>query len=115
MLDRLGAAGSRPPLVGEFDSAARLRCPSCAEGSVRGQNSDVIYPGRVLRFLPPEVEQTWSEARSAHSVAAYTAAEVMPPPAPGADRKALKDRRAVRLVALPGTARTAHRVPRRSL
>ncbi len=95
MLDRLGAAGSHPPLFGEFDSAARLRCPSCAEGSVRGQNSDVIYPGRVLRFLPPEVEKTWSEARSAHSVAAYTAAQMMSPQG----RKALKDRRDVRLAA----------------
>ena len=81
MLDRLGAAGSRPPLFGEFDSAARLRCPSCAEGSVRGQNSNVIYPGqrpgRVLGFLPPEVEKASSEARSAHSVAACTAAKMM--------------------------------------
>jgi hypothetical protein len=51
------------------------------EGSVRGQNSNVIYPGqrlgRVLSFLPPEVEKAWSEARSAHSGAAYTAAKMM--------------------------------------
>jgi hypothetical protein len=79
-------AGSHLPLFGEFDSAARLRCPSCAEGSVRGQNSDVIYPGRVLRFLPPEVEKAWSGARSAHSVAAYTAAEMMCPRPQGAER-----------------------------
>ena len=55
--------------------------PSCGEGRVRGQNSNVIYPGhrpgRVLRFLPPEAEKAWSEARSAHSVGAYMAAEVM--------------------------------------
>ena len=34
-------------------------------------------PGRVLRFLPPEVEKAWSEAWSAHSVGAYIAAEMM--------------------------------------
>lgn len=31
----------------------------------------------MLRFLPPEAEKAWSEALSAHSVAAYTAAEMM--------------------------------------
>ena len=81
LLDRLGAAVSHLPLFGEFDSAAQLRCSSCGEGSARGQNSNAIYPGqrpgRVLRFLPPEVEKAQSEARSAHSVAAYTAAEMM--------------------------------------
>jgi hypothetical protein len=81
VLDRLGAAVSHLPLFGEFDSAAQLRCSSCGEGSARGQNSNAIYPGqrpgRVLRFLPPEVEKAQSEARSAHSVAAYTAAEMM--------------------------------------
>ena len=111
MLDRLGAAGSRPPLFGEFDSAARLRCPSCAEDSVRGQNSDVIYPGRVLRLLPPEVEKTWSEARSAHSVAAYTAAEMMCPRPQGAERP---ERRPPSGGCEP-LAGTAHPVPRRSL
>jgi len=69
------------------------------EGSVRGQNSNVIYPGqhpgRVLSFLPPEVEKARSEARSAHSGAAYTAAKMMCLPG----HKGLKDRRAVRLVA----------------
>lgn len=57
LLDRLGVAVSHLPLFGEFDNAAQLRCSSCGEGSVRGQNSNVIYPGlrpgRVLRFLPP--------------------------------------------------------------
>ena len=63
LLDRLGAAVSHLPLVGEFDSVAQLCC-SCGEGSVRGQNSNAIYPGqrpgRVLRFLPPEVEKAQS-------------------------------------------------------
>jgi hypothetical protein len=60
---------------------AWVRCPPCGEGRVRGQNSNVIYlgqrPGRVLRFLRPKVEKAWSEARSAHSAGAYTAAEMM--------------------------------------
>jgi hypothetical protein len=81
LLDCLGVAVSHLPLFGEFDNAAQLRCSSCGEGSVRGQNSNVIYPGQrpgsVLRFLPPEVEKASSEARSAHSVAAYTAAKMM--------------------------------------
>ena len=81
MSDRLGAAVSHLPLVGEFDSAAQLRCSCCGEGSVRGQNSNAIHPGqrpgRVLRFLPPEVEKAQSEARSARSVAAYTAAKML--------------------------------------
>ena len=78
---------------------AWVRCPSCGEGRVRGQNSNVIYlgqrPGRVLRFPPPQVEKAWSEARSAHSAGAYTAAEMMCLPG----HKGWKDRRAVRLVA----------------
>jgi len=98
LLDRLGAAVSHLPLFGEFDSAAQLRSPSCGEGSVRGQNPHATYPGqrpgRVLRFLPPEVEEAWSEARSAHSIAAYTAAKMMCLPG----HKGLKDRRAVRLI-----------------
>ncbi len=52
-------------------------------------------PGRVLRFLPPEVEKAWSEAWSAHSVGTYIAAEMMCLPG----HKWLKDRRAVGLVA----------------
>ena len=79
-------SGQSPALFGEFDCAAQQRCPSCGEGSVRGQNSDVIYPGRVLRFLPPEVEKAWSGARSAHSVAAYMAADDVPPRPQGAER-----------------------------
>lgn len=84
-------------------------------GVVRGQNSNVIYlgprPGRVLRFLPPEVETAWSEARSAHSAGAYMAAEMMCLPG----HKGWKDRRAVRRWLLRGTARSAYGVPRRSL
>ena len=72
------------------------------EGSVRGQNSNVIYPGqrpgRELRFLPPEAEKACSEARSAHSVAAYTAAKMMCLPG----HKGLKDRRAVCLARVSG-------------
>jgi hypothetical protein len=49
----------------------------------------------VLRFLPPEVEKAWSEARSAHSAGAYMAAEMMCIPG----HKGWKDRRAVRPVA----------------
>src|SRR5437763_14675495 len=80
LLDRLGAAVSHLPLFGEFDSAAQLRCPSCGEGSVRGQNPHATHPGqrpgRGLRFLLPEVEKASSETRSAHSVAAYTASKI---------------------------------------
>jgi hypothetical protein len=78
---------------------AWVRGPSCGEGGVRGQNSNVIdlgqRPGRVLRFLPPEVEKASSEARSAHSAGADMAAEVMCLPG----HKGWKDRRAVRPVA----------------
>jgi hypothetical protein len=78
---RLGVAVSHLPLFGEFDNAAQLPCPACREGSVGGQTPNVIYPGqrpgRVLGFLPPEVEKASSEARSAHSVAAYSAAKMM--------------------------------------
>jgi len=49
----------------------------------------------VLRFLPPGAEKAWSEALCAHSVAAYTAAEMTRFPG----HKGSKDRRAVRLVA----------------
>ena len=42
--DRLGVAVGHLPLFGEFDSAAQLRCSSCREGSVRGQNSNAVYP-----------------------------------------------------------------------
>jgi hypothetical protein len=58
---------------------AWVRCPSCAEGRVRGLNSNVIYPGQrpgwVLRFLPPEVEKAWTEAGPAHSAGVYMAAK----------------------------------------
>jgi hypothetical protein len=58
-----------------------LRCPHCGEGSVRTRNSGVIYPvprpGRTLEHLPAEMVWAWEEARSAYSVGAYTAAEMM--------------------------------------
>jgi Domain of unknown function (DUF4145) len=57
-----------------------LRCPSCGEGSVRASNGVISPPapaGRRVAHLPPEVDQAWREARTAHSVAAYTASEMM--------------------------------------
>jgi hypothetical protein len=58
-----------------------LRCPSCGQGSVRRVNPTGIVPGaspgRSLQHLPSDVERAWTEARSAHSVTAYTAAEIM--------------------------------------
>lgn len=58
-----------------------LLCPHCGEGSVRARNSGIIYPaprpGRTLEHPPAEVVQAWEEARSAYSVGAYAAAEIM--------------------------------------
>jgi hypothetical protein len=57
-----------------------LRCPSCGEGSVRKNNSSMILPGALpghpVGGLPPDVERAWKEARGAHSIGAYTAAEM---------------------------------------
>jgi len=97
-----GSGAQLRPQPGHRGAVAALASPRRAlsgEGSVRGQNSNVIYPGqrpgRVLSFLPPEAEKAWSEARSAHCVAGYTAAKMMCLPG----HKGLKDRRAVCLVA----------------
>jgi hypothetical protein len=57
-----------------------LQCPGCNEGSVKLKDGSV-YPtapaGGNVRNLPPDVEQAWREARTAHAVAAYTASEIM--------------------------------------
>lgn len=40
-----------------------------------------VYPtapaGGAVKSLPPDVDQAWREARTAHAVAAYTASEMM--------------------------------------
>jgi len=59
-----------------------LRCPNeaCGEGSVK-LKSGAVYPaapfGRMIQGLPSDVDEAWREARVAHNVAAYTAAEMM--------------------------------------
>lgn len=56
-----------------------LRCPSCGGPSVKADN--IVYPtapaGSAVPNLSPEVERAWREVRTAHAVAAYTAAEIM--------------------------------------
>lgn len=57
-----------------------LRCPVCEQGSVRTKTGALVpgcRPGRVPVNIPEDVERAWNEARSAHSVSAYTAAEIM--------------------------------------
>jgi Domain of unknown function (DUF4145) len=58
-----------------------LLCPYCGEGSVRARNSGIIYPaprpGLTLEHPPADVMRAWEEARSAYSVGAYAAAEMM--------------------------------------
>lgn len=57
-----------------------LQCPSCGDGSVstaRGSVFPSTPAGRRVMGLPPDVEQAWREGRTAHAVAAYTAAEMM--------------------------------------
>ena len=57
-----------------------LLCPNCQDGSVRTK-SGAVYPvapaGGSVTNLPADVAQAWREARTAHAVAAYTAAEIM--------------------------------------
>ena len=71
----------QPPLRSWSSPVRRYAVPPAERAGVRGQNSNVIYPGhrpgQVLRFLPPEAEKAQSEARSAHSVGAYPAAAMM--------------------------------------
>jgi hypothetical protein len=63
-----------------FGTILWLQCPACSEGSVRLRNG-AVYPsapaGGNVRNLPADVQQAWQEARVAHAVAAYTAAEIM--------------------------------------
>jgi hypothetical protein len=63
-----------------------LRCPRCGQGSVRtpdrpGVFGGVVFPGSLpssdVFNLPADVATAWAEARRAHSVGAYTAAEIM--------------------------------------
>lgn len=55
-----------------------LRCPNCNGGSVKTSNGPVYPPaaaGGNVKNLPQDVEMAWQEARTAHAVAAYTAAD----------------------------------------
>lgn len=62
------------------DSVDWLQCPNCRDGSVKTVGG-AVYPaapaGRAVDHLPADVEQAWREGRTAHNVAAYTAAEMM--------------------------------------
>ena len=57
-----------------------MQCPKCQELSVR-LSSGAVFPaapaGGNVRNLPADVQAAWREARLAHSVGAYTAAEIM--------------------------------------
>lgn len=68
--------GSRP---GQGEPAWLL-CPNCFDGSVRSIDG-TVYPaapaGRLVKNLPDDVNRAWREVRVAHSVGAYTAAEMM--------------------------------------
>ncbi len=61
-------------------------------------------PGPGAEVPPPEAGKAWSQARSAHSAGADMVAVMMRRPG----HKGLKDRRAVRLVAAAGHARSAY-------
>ena len=68
-------------LITNIGDVLWLRCPVCGEGSILNSDTGITYPGtrpgRAVKSLPPDVERAWDEARSAHSVGAYTAAEMM--------------------------------------
>jgi hypothetical protein len=89
-----GSGAQLRPQPGHRGAVAALASPRRAlsgEGSVRGHNSNVIYPGqrpgRVLSFLPPEAEKAWSQARSAHGVARlHGGQDDMPARPQGAER-----------------------------
>lgn len=79
-LQNLQSTGYAPPPK----QTLWLRCPACGEGSVRAplvQRGGLVFPGALpgadVRNLPADVATAWSEARRAHSVGAYTAAEIM--------------------------------------
>ena len=80
-----GVAGRVLTSAGIRDSAGLrtvlwLQCPLCQDGSVLA-SSGVLYPsapaGGAVPNLPADVDSAWREARTAHAVAAYTAAEIM--------------------------------------
>lgn len=57
-----------------------LQCPACGEGSVMSGEGKVFptFPaGGRIKNLPADVEGAWREVRTAYSVAAYTASEMM--------------------------------------
>jgi len=62
-----------------------LRCPVCGQGSFRSaivpKAGFKVFPGALpaaaVTNLPTDVETAWTEARRAHSVGAFTAAEIM--------------------------------------
>lgn len=68
------------------DKTLYLVCPSCRLGSVRSPYGSLtqsfqVFPGQLpgaeVGNLPADVATAWAEARRAHSVGAYTAAEIM--------------------------------------
>jgi hypothetical protein len=68
-----------------WQQAMWLRCPNCEQPIVRTadrrETGPAVYPsalpGREIAGLPVDVARAWWEARSAHSVGAYTASEAM--------------------------------------
>jgi hypothetical protein len=68
-----------------WQEAMWLRCPNCdqpiARTADRRETGPTVYPsalpGREIAGLPADVARAWWEARSAHSVGAYTASEAM--------------------------------------
>lgn len=78
-------AGTRAPTPDAAKAAAAsetlwLACPHCSEGSVKLKDG-AVYPsapaGAAVALLPADVAAAWREVRTAHAVAAYTAAEMM--------------------------------------
>jgi hypothetical protein len=69
------------PLANAGTATLWLKCPACGEGSVKVRQGPIVYPlapvGRNVSGLPEDVKKAWHEARVAHAVGAYTAAEIM--------------------------------------
>ena len=104
LLDRLGVAINHLSLFGEFDSAARRRCPACGQGSVRGQNSNVIYPGPAQWLLRGTARTVPSECPGA-AVDAYTVIRY--------PRRWIAFRAFARSIAADQAAPIQHSIPRR--